>query len=138
MADVPVSRTDGVLNLTSQDVVTMTYVDPNNDWGSSETLDLSVAYRGMYGSVSGVFMSGNSYVVSGDLYVNDQDSLYIQPGVELIMSSRSRFYVRGKLHAVGSEQDPIVFRGLNDVSGYWAGVSLQSDNWWNNQGLNSN
>ena len=137
MADVPVSRTDGVLNLTSQDVVTMTYVDPNNDWGSSETLDLSVAYRGMYGNVSGVFMAGNSYVVSGDLYVNDQDSLYIQPGVELIMSSRSRLYVRGKLHAVGSEQDPIVFRGLNDVSGYWAGVSLQSDNWWNNQGLNS-
>ena len=101
-------RTDGILNLSSQDVVTMTYVDPVNDWGSSESVDFSVPYRCMYGSQTGALTAENSpYVVTGDMYVNDYDSLHIHPGVELIMNSNSRFYVRGKLHAVGTEQDSI-------------------------------
>ena len=138
MANVPVSRTDGILNLTSQDVVTMTYVDALNDWGTSETLDLSVGYQAMYGTIMGPLTAENSpYVVRGDVWVNDQDSLFIEPGVEIIMSANSYFYVRGKLHAVGTEQDSIIFRGVNDRNGYWRYLSLQSDNWWNNQGRNS-
>ncbi|MDG2267204.1 MAG: hypothetical protein P8L91_09505, partial [Candidatus Marinimicrobia bacterium] len=138
MANIPVSRTDGILNLTSQDVVTMTYVDALNDWGTSETLDLSVGYQAMYGNIMGSLTAENSpYVVRGDVWVNEQDSLMIEPGVEIVMSANSYFYVRGKLHAVGTEQDSIIFRGVNDRSGYWRYMSLQSDNWWNSQGMNS-
>jgi hypothetical protein len=109
MANIPVSRTDGILNLTSQDVVTMTYVDALNDWGTSETLDLSVGYQAMYGNIMGSLTAENSpYVVRGDVWVNEQDSLMIEPGVEIAMSANSYFYVRGKLHAVGTEQDPII------------------------------
>lgn len=136
--NVPLMRTDGVLNLSSQDIVTMTYVDPVNDWGSSESVDLSVGYRGLYGSQMGALTAENSpYVVTGDIYINDYDSLHIHPGVEFIMSSQSRFYVRGKLHAVGTEQDSIVFRGINDRNGYWRGLSIEYDNSAYNQGINT-
>jgi hypothetical protein len=136
--NAPLMRTDGVLNLSSQDIVTMTYVDPVNDWGSSESVDLSVGYRGMYGDQNGALSAENSpYVVTGDLWVNDYDSLHIHPGVEFIMSSRSRFYVRGKLHAVGTEQDSIVFRGINDRNAYWRGITLEYDQNAYNQGINT-
>ena len=72
-----------------------------NDWGRLETLDLSVGYQAMYGTIMGPLTAENSpYVVRGDIWVNDQDSLFIEPGVEIIMSANSYFYVRGKLHAV--------------------------------------
>ena len=136
--NAPLMRTDGVLNLSSQDVVTMTYVDPVNDWGSSESVDFSVPYRGMYGSQTGALTAENSpYVVTGDMYVNDYDSLHIHPGVELIMNSNSRFYVRGKLHAVGTEQDSIVFRGVHDRNGGWRSISIENDNSAHNQGMNT-
>ncbi len=136
--NVPLMRTDGVLNLSSQDVVTMTYVDPVNDWGSSESVDFSVPYGGMYGSQTGALTAENSpYVVTGDMYVNDYDSLHIHPGVELIMNSNARFYVRGKLHAVGTEQDSIVFRGVHDRNGGWRSISFENDNSAHNQGINT-
>ena len=136
--NAPLMRTDGAINLTSNDVVTMTYVDPVNDWGSSESVGLSIGYQGMYGNQNGALTAENSpYVVTGDLWVNDYDSLHIHPGVELFMSARTRFYVRGKLHAVGTEQDSIVMRGLNDRSGYWIGINLEYDNSAYNQGINT-
>ena len=138
LENTPLMRTDGVLDLSSQDIITMTYVDPVNDWGSSESVDLSVGYRGMYGDQSGAITAENSpYVVTGDLWVDWDDSLHIHPGVEFIMSNRSRFYVRGKLHAVGTEQDSIVMRGMMDRNGYWRGLGLEYDNSAYNQGINT-
>ena len=71
------------------------------------------------------------------MYVNDYDSLHIHPGVELIMNSNARFYVRGKLHAVGTEQDSIVFRGVHDRNGGWRSISFENDNSAHNQGMNT-
>ena len=132
MDSSPVTRTPGVLNVSSQDIITMTYVDPVNDWGSSETVDLSIGYDGVYGNVNGVLTAeGSPYQVTGDLWVQEYDSLRIEPGVEFLMSSHSRFYVRGRLQAVGTEQDSIIFRGVNDIRGFWRGISIEHDNAYN-------
>ncbi|MEE9494398.1 MAG: Calx-beta domain-containing protein [Gammaproteobacteria bacterium] len=59
----------------------------------------------------------------------------IQPGVTLIFNAKSRWTVdsNGFLNARGTASEPIVFTGLEDIPGYWAGIHISRSNNVNNQ-----
>jgi len=126
-----VTRDDGILDVGSEDQITMTYADAVNDWGVAETLTHAVGYDGVYGNTEGRWTAANSpYVITGDIYVNESDSLIIEPGVEIIFSGQHSFQVRGYFYAVGTRTDSIVFHGLDtDYPGNWNGLQLGNNNY---------
>ena len=48
-------RSDGILQATAGDLVTVTYDDALNDYGNGETLNTSAVYGGWSGEVSGTW-----------------------------------------------------------------------------------
>ena len=120
------ARDDGILDVGSEDQITMTYTDAANDWGAVESLTHTVGYDGIFGGVEGTWTVANSpYMLTGDTYVWENDSLIIEPGVEVLFAGQHHFSARGYLYAVGTESDSIVFQGLNtDHPGYWNGVDI--------------
>lgn len=53
----------------------------------------------------------------------------IEPGVEIIMKDDAGMDVweNGTLIAVGTAEEPIIFRGEQDVQGFWKGISIKSN-----------
>lgn len=67
----------------------------------------------------------SGYAVTDDVTVNA--ALTIEEGVVLEFASDTRLYIRdGSIEAVGTESNPIVFRGETAVSGFWKGVQVNS------------
>lgn len=58
-------------------------------------------------------ISGNPYIVTYDVFVDDNATLTIEAGVEVRMRERVYFHVDGDLIAVGNESDPISFTSDN-------------------------
>jgi len=74
------------------------------------------------GNVSGTWTIANSpYHVLGEIIIPNGETLTIEPGVEIIFMGHYKFNVQGRLLAVGTQQDPILFTAENKVSG-WHGV----------------
>ena len=78
----------------------------------------------------------NPYVVTSDLIIPEGRTLVIDPGVDVLFDGNYSILIRGTLSAVGTENDPIVFRSTRDYmtaeyddesySGYdgnWGGIS---------------
>lgn len=98
------------------------------------TLCLSVATcfsEIITGSIRGRLIKENSpYIVTGDLIVNNFDTLRIDPGVELRFNENVSFLVFGKVIAQGTLADSLKFVP-NDVTiqpGFWAGVNFDQAN----------
>ena len=72
------------------------------------------------GPLSGTLGPG-TYLVVGDISVQNGDSLVIQPGTTLIMAGDYAFSVLGHLHAAGTETDSVIFNIDTGVS-YWDGI----------------
>ena len=123
---INMSLEDGVLQVSTGDLMVMTYEDATNDYGNAETITDEAVYGGWSGNVSGTWTAANSpYVVTGDIYVNESDSLIIEPGVEVKFLSNYVFDVRGYFYAVGTETDSIKFIPVNmtnPVQGMWGGL----------------
>ncbi|MCH7764661.1 MAG: PKD domain-containing protein, partial [Candidatus Marinimicrobia bacterium] len=128
-------REDGLLQITTGDVITVSYYDMLNDYGNEEEVTDQAVYGGWTGSVSGTWTAANSpYVITGDIYVNGGESLTIEPGVEVRFFGNYGFYVYGNLTAVGTDQDSILFThhlATGDTTGgdttgytgyYWQGL----------------
>jgi hypothetical protein len=82
------------------------------------------------GAVSGVWTVEDSpYYVTGDIYVPGNESLTIQPGVQVIFQGHFRFTVGANalLTAVGTEQDSIFFTSSNTSTG-WYGIRFSQAN----------
>jgi len=75
------------------------------------------------GPISGV-LEDTLYIVQGDIYVENTDSLTIEPGAQLIFENSVSFSVFGSLTAVGSESDSIVF--INNTPSRWYGIFIQT------------
>ncbi len=79
------------------------------------------------GSVRGTLsLQDSPYVVSGDLIVNDFDTLRIEPGVVFRFNRNVSFLVYGSMKVTGTLSDSIKFVG-NDTtgqSGFWSGIYL--------------
>jgi hypothetical protein len=59
------------------------------------------------GSVKGTMQAGKTYTVDSDIYINQGDTLMIQPGVTLNFKNGSGMVVFGSLYCEGSRTAPI-------------------------------
>ena len=131
---------DGLLQISTGEVITVLYVDNVNDYGNVQELEDLAIYGGIRDNVSGIWTAANSpYAVTGDIWVEEWDSLTIEPGVEVRFFGEYTFNIYGSLSAIGTEQDSIVFTQhfatLPSDSGQWIEDSWQGiyfGNWWSN------
>ena len=63
------------------------------------------------GSIKGTLLSDSVYRVSGDVFINENDTLVIQPGARIHFPGNATFsfIVKGSLLSLGSEAKPIYF-----------------------------
>ncbi len=75
-------------------------------------------------------LSGACYIVESDLYVSDGATLTINPGVTLRFQQGHDMTVSssGRLSAVGTAAQPIVFTGEEAIRGYWGGLLIYQSN----------
>ncbi len=73
-------------------------------------VDFLSAQTDVSGNVRGVWTtSGSPYLVTDTIYVQDGDTLIIEPGVIVDFQGHFQFYIYGYLQAVGTETDSICF-----------------------------
>ncbi len=78
------------------------------------------------GPVSGTWtVSGSPYRIQGDILVSDGLCLAIEPGVEVIFGGHHTLAVHGRLLAVGTATDSILFAAEDAAEG-WAGIRLKA------------
>ena len=86
------------------------------------------------GAITGTMVSGKTYTIGGDVYINEGDAVTIQEGVTIIVEgdgqqgSSPELVVDGALYSYGTASKPVVFtvdetkKGLANVfKGYWGG-----------------
>ena len=79
------------------------------------------------GNVSGEWnVGGNPYLITGNITIQSDQSLTIQPGVYVIFQDSYYFQVIGQLTANGNKADSIYFT-VQDTSGYHNG---EHDGWY--------
>lgn len=63
------------------------------------------------GSIKGTLLSDSTYRVAGDVFINENDTLVIQPGAKIIFPGNAPycFVVKGSLLSLGTEAKPIYF-----------------------------
>jgi hypothetical protein len=63
------------------------------------------------GSIKGTLLSDSTYTVNGDVFINEKDTLVIQPGAKIHFPGNATysFVVKGSLLSLGSEAKPIYF-----------------------------
>ncbi len=59
------------------------------------------------GSISGTMLTGKTYTVSCDIFVNAGDSLVIQPGVRVNFTNGAGIFVSGNFFSLGTKDNPI-------------------------------
>jgi len=77
------------------------------------------------GNVSGTWTTnGSPYILSADCTVVSNQTLTIQPGVEVIIGPDVNVFVFGGMTAVGTAEQPLTIRGANPTS-YWSGIQMR-------------
>jgi len=72
------------------------------------------------GSISGSWdLTGSPYNIFGNIDIPADQSLNIDPGVEIIFQGHYKFYVYGKLTAVGALNDSILFSAQDPDAGWY-------------------
>ncbi|MFC0182786.1 hypothetical protein ACFFJX_09500 [Pseudarcicella hirudinis] len=65
------------------------------------------------GSIKGTMKSDSVYNVNGDVFINENDTLLIQPGVKIYINGNYSIVVKGTLLSLGSKDKPIYFTVKN-------------------------
>ncbi len=74
------------------------------------------------GSVNGKWTkSGSPYIIKGSIQILNGDSLIVEPGVKVVFQNTNKLMVLGKLIAIGTPSDTIVFTAANASTG-WRGI----------------
>lgn len=83
------------------------------------------------GNIHGMLSAEKSpYLVTSDIFVDEDQALYIQAGVTLLFKDGTGFYVKeGALSVSGQESAPVTFRSANEASqvGAWKGLFVSGD-----------
>ena len=80
------------------------------------------------GNVSGTWTKSNSpYHIEGEITIPNDSTLTIEPGVEVVFTGHYKFNVEGRLLAIGTETDKIVFT-INDTTGFY-NVNIPDGSW---------
>ncbi|MBI1288985.1 MAG: PKD domain-containing protein [Flavobacteriales bacterium] len=71
-------------------------------------------------------MSGNPYIVQGNILVANGVTLQVEPGVEVRFDSGTELRVEGVLRADGTANDSIIFtsNSISPVTGDWYGITF--------------
>ncbi len=71
------------------------------------------------GDVSGSWtLNGSPYQVTGDISIPNDSTLAVAPGVTVEFQGHYALYVQGRLLAIGTETDTIIFT-VNDTTGFY-------------------
>ncbi len=74
------------------------------------------------GNVNGKWTkSGSPYTIKGSIQIINGDSLIIEPGVKIVFQNTYKLLVLGKLKAIGTPNDTIIFTASNPATG-WRGI----------------
>jgi hypothetical protein len=80
------------------------------------------------GSVYGNWtLAGSPYIINGSIQVPNDSTLTIDPGVTVSFQGTYKFLINGRLLAVGTVTDTIVFSAANTSSG-WRGIRFDNTN----------
>jgi len=79
------------------------------------------------GSVKGTMLAGKTYTIDSDIYINDNDTLFIQPGVTLNFRNKAGLVVLGSLYSEGTKAAPIYMTVLGVTKNNTPGLSLNQD-----------
>ncbi|MCK5788814.1 MAG: T9SS type A sorting domain-containing protein [Chlamydiia bacterium] len=75
------------------------------------------------GAVEGIWtLSESPYQIEGEIYVEDNTTLTIEPGVEVQFNTIKVFRINGRLLAEGTKQDSILFTNYNSEV-RWGGIT---------------
>jgi hypothetical protein len=91
--------------------------------------DTTLEQEGLTGSISGILTSG-TYIITGDISVDQGETLIIEPGTTLRFKPETYFWISGLLIAEGTVTDSILFTKYEEENG-WRGIhfgSLADDN----------
>jgi parallel beta-helix repeat protein len=80
------------------------------------------------GNVEGTWVNTNDYVIDGHITIQSGTELVIQEGTSIKFSGFFRFFVLGKLTAVGSKGQEIIFTTTktSKARGDWGGISVST------------
>lgn len=82
--------------------------------------------------VKGVMEAGKTYYITGDIFVNKGDTLYVEEGVTVIMLGNHTFFVSGVIISEGTQSQPNLFtvpdsvQKANPQGGAWGGFNCDS------------
>jgi len=80
------------------------------------------------GDVSGVWnLAGSPYYVDGEITIQSDTELEIEPGVDVIFNDHYKFLIYGRIVAIGTETDSIKFMPLSETLG-WHGLRFYDGN----------
>jgi len=94
----------------------------NGGSGSSQPLTSST----QSGHIKGIMTQGKTYTVTGDIYVDKNDTLTVKPGVTVNVKNNSTFFINGTIRSMGTQSNPITFTAPGDSSGSWGGFNADS------------
>ncbi len=78
------------------------------------------------GHVNGKWtVAGSPYKIYGNIDIPNDDSLVIEPGVTVSFQGMYHFMVFGKITAIGTVKDSIIFTSLNAIKG-WRGIRFDN------------
>ena len=87
------------------------------------TLQPIVTGNYLSGTLAGILMEDSTYIVNGDIRVEDGAQLTIEPGVTLLFDGAFSFTIEGYLIASGTEDNVITFQP-NEVDSPWEGIKF--------------
>src|SRR3990172_5123585 len=72
------------------------------------------------GNVYGTWtLAGSPYQIQGAIQIPNDSTLTIQPGVTVDFQGHYKFLVQGRLLAIGTVTDTIIFAATNTTNGWW-------------------
>ena len=88
-------------------------------------IEAQIAHAQTYiigGDVRGTWTLSNSpYHINGEITIPNDETLKIEPGVEVIFTGHYKFNVQGRLLAIGTEEDMITLTAQDTTTG-WHGI----------------
>ena len=71
------------------------------------------------GDVSGIWtIDGSPYIIDGEINIPINSTLIIEPGVQVLFSGHYKFNIYGRILAMGTEEDTIVFTAQDTTTGW--------------------
>jgi hypothetical protein len=78
------------------------------------------------GFIKGTLLSGQTYTVTADIYVNPTDTLLAQAGANIIVKNNSQFKIQGVFESMGTQASPVTFNSDSNTPGTWGGFACDS------------